>query len=128
MQAVVDPNADRMPWPDSWFRDGDPADAQACRDLWACVLATCLRGALRDATGRRERGNFLNVNTAVGKGWIGGRDFHIVCALAGLDAAAVRAAVARAARDAHAFERMLNRLGYVGKNSRASLGASEEAA
>ncbi|MCB5199037.1 hypothetical protein LGQ03_07275 [Loktanella sp. TSTF-M6] len=82
--AASDEN--RMPWPDDWFDGVDPAHVKGCRALWASALLALIRDAFSTPT--------FNQTQTLGKiratsSWIGSRDFHMVCALAGLDSVAV---------------------------------------
>lgn len=72
------------------------AEAEVCRRLWVAVVAQ----AAHDLLAPRLRGIQPNAEaTARGQvlAWLGSRDFHRVCALAGLDGATVAARL-RAAR------------------------------
>jgi hypothetical protein len=73
---------DRLEWPDSWFGRVDPGDADACQQLWCAALLTCIRSAVGllpdDVNGSGH-------SRPVGSSWIGSRDFHTMCALAGVD-------------------------------------------
>lgn len=116
----------RMPWPSRWFDTVDPGDVSACRALWACVLASCLKGAIADACQRADRGNFMGQGGAVSAHWIGSRDFHMVCALAGLDGIFVLDQVEAAlALKGAALDRMDSQLGLVG--ARSSINRTEAA-
>ena len=88
---------DRLPWPDDWFDRRDPGDAAACQRLWGAVLLTCIRSAI-GASADEDNGN--TYVSAVPSGWVGSRDFHIVCALAGFDGQAVSDRVRRIEGDA----------------------------
>mgnify|MGYP000377288031 CR=1 FL=1 len=73
-------------WPD--------ANPQACRALWADVL----RRALADAVTVGNSASGLSLSPAYkasSKNWIGGRDFRIVCALAGVEPCSVEAVYRR---------------------------------
>lgn len=61
-------------------------DAAHCRSLWAAVLAEQLRLASLERPTNFDRD--LDIKTA--RRWIGSKDFHIVCALAGFDGVAVQ--------------------------------------
>ncbi|SNT76437.1 hypothetical protein [Paracoccus seriniphilus] len=50
-----------------------------CRELWCAVLAEAWREAFTTSTTATPR------DIAVARRWFGSRDFHTVCALAGLD-------------------------------------------
>lgn len=95
----------------------DPEDAERCRVLWAAVLVECLVSALEaklwrlSAPGARRRPFSLTQGAPVGEGWIGGRDFHMVCALAGLDGKAVEDALAGHLASAAGIDRLLAALG-----------------
>lgn len=115
MQAAED----RLPWPEDWHRHTDPEDIRACQALWGCVLAACLQGALADLIGRRERGNFITGEGRIPSGWIGSRDFHAICALAGLYGPAVEARIrAIQVTGAAGLEDMHRALGQVGNHRR----------
>lgn len=67
-----------------------PVCAEAARALWITVLHIALdeaAGRLRTYHEPEKRERALRE----AEGWIGSRDFHMVCALAGLDGAAVLA-------------------------------------
>ncbi|EYD71786.1 hypothetical protein [Limimaricola hongkongensis] len=76
------PEAERMPWPNSWFSTNDPADGARCRNLWASVLTSCLIGALTDRLDRKRRAD-------VPESWIGSASFQMICEMAGFDATAI---------------------------------------
>lgn len=80
--AAADP--DRMPWAESWFDQTDPGEIAACRKLWCSVLLSCIRAALGLEVGVDQRNC-----KAIPLSWIGSKDFHIVCALAGFDGTAI---------------------------------------
>lgn len=91
--AEADPN--RLPWPDDWFAHTDSGQIAACRGLWNSVLLSCIRsvfGAL--GVGEEQAGN-----KRLEASWIGSRDFHMVCALCGLDGVAVQSRLRRMASD-----------------------------
>lgn len=75
---------DREPWPDDWFEYTDSGQIEACRKLWCQVLLSCVRAAL-NVDGSNDRQN----SRPVPFDWIGSRDFHMICALAGFDGVAV---------------------------------------
>lgn len=82
-----------LAWPDYWWSEAaDPGDIRACRALWSAALLGMLRDivlALRRACGpepTRERVEHFWPHEA---GWLGSRDFVMVCDLAGVDAGAV---------------------------------------
>lgn len=95
------------PWPDRWWNQNDRADAQACRSLWSAVLMTCIAGAIHDRWGG---GLYPSAYGRVEASWLDSRDFHAVCALAGLDGVAVRDRVAAVMGDELAARAMMNRL------------------
>lgn len=78
---------DRLPWPEDWFDRTDSGQAQACRDLWGAALLACVRHAIGAAGMTDTRLNagarILNVD------WFRSKDFHMMCALAGLDGVAM---------------------------------------
>lgn len=95
---------DRMPWPADWLTTRDPGDWAKCRALWCSVLLSCVRDALK--------GNHVDKSTVAQTyvataGWIGSRDFHMVCALAGVDGVAVADRLAQIGRDPAAIARVL---------------------
>jgi hypothetical protein len=68
----------------------DPSDCAAMRALWASVVFRGLRDAAGvDALGCNKR-EAIHLQVS-GQRWVRSRAFEEVCALAGLDAAAVRA-------------------------------------
>lgn len=78
---------DRLPWPDDWFDHTDSGQIKACRSIWGAALLACIRHAL-DASGMTDKrlnagARVLNVD------WFRSRDFHMMCALAGLDGVAM---------------------------------------
>lgn len=77
---------DRMPWPDAWFGRPDPADAAACRRLWATALLACIRDAVTQLSVYEKR---RYGGDAVRGSWIGSRDFHMMASLAGFDGMAL---------------------------------------
>jgi hypothetical protein len=83
-QCAADP--DRLPWPDDWFDHTDSGQAQACRDLWGAALIACIRTAL-DATGVYD-GRPSRETVNLSSSWFRSSDFHMMCALAGLDGVA----------------------------------------
>lgn len=68
----------------------DPHQAEACRQLWCAVLAQAARDLLQPSTGSEGVGARNAAERSV-ELWIGGKDFRIVCALAGQDASVVAA-------------------------------------
>jgi len=73
-------------------RSGHGLDAVACRALWCEVLRLAvddLRGLGRGLHGGARQHVPLESHAA--RAWIGSRDFHHVCALAGFDGGAVEA-------------------------------------
>ncbi len=61
-------------------------EARQLRHLWTCVLAQALRDIFRTASSKY---GCDDLEHAAVMAWIGTRDFHQVCALAGLDGRAV---------------------------------------
>lgn len=95
------------PWPERWWSENDPADAQACRALWSDVLMTCIAGSIHDRFGGGlVTGTYGRVEAA----WLDSRDFYAVCALAGLDGVAVRDRVAAVWHDELAARALMYRL------------------
>jgi hypothetical protein len=94
IEEQVAADARRMPWPESWWERADPADVQACFDLWGYVLSHCLLSAIEEILSLPQPSGQYAYRS-IERGWIGSRDFHIVCSLAGFDGAAVAEAVAR---------------------------------
>ena len=95
----------RPVWPDSWFDARDPGDVTACRKLWASALLACIRDVVQDRHGSK---GFDQKRVPVSSGWIGSRDFHEVCALAGVDGIAVADRLARLDDDPALRDRILN--------------------
>ena len=60
--------------------------ARALQYLWLCVVAQALRDIFRTAA---SRDGCSDQEHAAALAWIGRRDFHQVCAMAGLDGPAV---------------------------------------
>ncbi len=94
---------ERLPWPADWATSRDPADAYRCRAMWCGVLIACLSSAITEFlqpralpeekhTNRRD----LRGETGIAPRWIGSRDFHMICALAGFDGVAIRERLQRA--------------------------------
>lgn len=105
-QAGADP--ERLPWPERWWTERDSGDYRACRELWAASLLHCLRAALGLES---YNDSYLGKGTMVGIGWIGSRDFHMVCALAGLDGSAVEYRLKTVAEDPAALAALMQRPG-----------------
>ena len=82
VRAERDPN--RLPWPDEWFDHTDSGQIDACRALWGDALRMMLMGVCEVVIGRRKH------DCRVGDGWVGTRDFRIVCTLAGFDPEALQ--------------------------------------
>jgi hypothetical protein len=91
-------STDRAPWPEEWFATNDPAHGYRCQRMWA----ECLRMSLldvcetyckdcdrRDAWDRASDVFRQGPRPEVRPSWVGSADFHLVCALAGLDGDAV---------------------------------------
>ena len=106
-RAVGEPGWEitRPAWPDSWFDARDPGDVAACRRLWASALLACIRDVVQDMNQSKD---FDRKIGRVSAGWIGSRDFHEMCALAGVDGAAVVDRLTNIDRDAGLQERILN--------------------
>lgn len=107
--AASDPA--RLPWPDDWITRRDPGDADACRRMWGACLISCLHSVLKEAMAEFARGPKKprlqrNEGRPVLNGWIGSRDFHMVCALSGLDGVAVEEGVKAALQTNAACEAM----------------------
>ena len=98
--------ATRPAWPDSWFDARDPGDVSACRKLWASVLLACIRDVVQDLQG--SEGFDQKRVPVASSSWIGSRDFHEVCALAGVDGVAVADRLARLGDDRALRDRILN--------------------
>lgn len=84
-------------------------EAEACRQVWLAVLAQAVRdifapSAFNTRSDRRAEEKLLVQHKA--EQWIGSRDFHRTCALAGLDGTKVEARLRRrmAERDAGGFD------------------------
>jgi len=91
---------ERAPWPDRWWGAFDSADAAACRALWGEALRLLLIDAFRDVAG----------TSRASVSWVGGRDFHMMAALAGLDGTALADRLAPALKDPARAEQMVMRL------------------
>lgn len=65
-------------------------DTAACRALWRWVLASGLRDALGLAAAGHDKASPVAIRNNA-RAWIGSRDFHMVCALAGEDGSRVEA-------------------------------------
>ena len=97
--------ATRPAWPDSWFDARDPGDVTACRKLWASALLACIRDVVQELHGSK---GFDRKRVPASSGWVGSRDFHEVCALAGVDGVAVADRLARLDDDSALRDRILN--------------------
>jgi len=84
-QVAADP--DRLPWPESWWHTPDSGVANSCRAMWQTALRELLADALRDVIGLKPRADVITCSA--NRAWLGSRDFHMVCALAGMDGIAV---------------------------------------
>lgn len=78
--AYVNPDAPSPLPPVQLIED----EAPACRALWATVLTDQWRLVFDPTLEELRLRQHINANC-----WFGGEDFHMVCALAGLDGAAV---------------------------------------
>ena len=87
--AASDP--ERLPWPADWLDVRTSGEVRACRTLWQAVLMSCLRSAMGEITSFDHQSGSQQVSVS----WIGGRDFHLVCALAGFDGDAVASRLAK---------------------------------
>lgn len=67
--------------------------------LWQSVIGQALRDIFRTA---KSRDGCSDMEHRAALAWIGARDFHRVCALAGLDGTAVEQAVRRRLREREA--------------------------
>ena len=85
-QVAADPA--RLPWEPEWWRSDElPMQHKRCLLMWQTALRDLLADALRDVLGLKP---LPNLTTSAGtRAWLGSRDFHMVCALAGLDGGAV---------------------------------------
>lgn len=101
-QQAADP--DRLPWPSDWLSGPNPYDWIMCRRMWCAVLLTCIRDALKVAHIDKST---VAERYAASSGWIGSKDFHMVCALAGVDGVAFSDRLARIAKDPAAIARVL---------------------
>lgn len=94
LARILAEEPDRTPWPEDWFAGADPADTARCQRMWAeCLRLSLLdvcetyckdcdrRDAWDRASGVFRRGPRPDVRPS----WIGSSDFHLVCAMAGLD-------------------------------------------
>jgi hypothetical protein len=94
---------DRLPWPDDWVTSRDPADYYRCHMMWCSVLSQCVASMLnvflqpRTVTRDERRSHALYKDgPVVSTDWLGSRDFHMICALAGFDGVAVFERLTRA--------------------------------
>lgn len=78
---------DRMPWPDDWFDHTDSRQVAACRALWGAALTACIQTAL-GIDGQYTRRYGQKDARLRSTSWFRSKDFHTMCALAGLDAKA----------------------------------------
>lgn len=86
----------RPAWPEYWWTGGaDSEDFRACRALWCDVLRNALLDELARGDAAAKKGHPPEHDVH----WLGSRDFRMVCALAGVDAAAVEAQVRRMLRE-----------------------------
>lgn len=74
-------------WQIGLHASNDGPAQQECSDIRTLWLNVLIRG-LDDASGRLDGGNMAwnGVNEKRAKEWIGSKDFHMVCDLAGMDA------------------------------------------
>tara|TARA_R110002126_G_scaffold216367_2_gene362424 strand:- start:2266 stop:2694 length:429 start_codon:yes stop_codon:yes gene_type:complete len=87
----------RPDWPEDWQTRRDAEDAVACQRLWQALLMACLRDAVEDLLSPRCRPTPAQRKLGMAPaGWIHSRDFHMTCALAGVEGAAVAALVDQA--------------------------------
>lgn len=115
-RAGADPA--RLPWPEDWWDRTDPGHWDACRKLWAFALLKQIEDmlivTLRRAAGTERSGQRRDVSSNVGirtqPEWVGCRDFHMVCALAGLDGEASADALRPAMADPALARAMLDRV------------------
>jgi hypothetical protein len=104
LDAAIHPvEEERLPWPDDWAISRDPADAYRCRAMWCGVLIACLTSMLtaylqpRTLRGQERRSqSTLRDGPDIGPGFVGSRDFHMICALAGFDGTAMKERLLRA--------------------------------
>lgn len=68
---------------------GAPVEAAACGSLWAAVLHQALKDIHDAQTGGPMRSAPYGGGRQPRPEWVGSRDFHMTCALAGLDGTAV---------------------------------------
>lgn len=95
-----------VPWPDSWFTENDVGDARACKELFGEVLLVGLRDVLTgEFSAARAK---LAGKCRVSDSWVGTRDFHTVCALAGIDGLALAQRLANPAQRAEMAKRLLD--------------------
>jgi hypothetical protein len=94
---------ERLPWPDDWVTSRDPADHYRCQMMWCSVLSQCVASMLnrflqpRTVTRDERRSQALYKDgPVVSTDWLGSRDFHMICALAGFDGVAVCERLTRA--------------------------------
>lgn len=63
-----------------------PPDVRSCRALWLSVLRHGLIEAIRPKPNSDMKHHDPRVRLGRARAWLGSKDFHIVCALCGLDA------------------------------------------
>jgi hypothetical protein len=95
---------DRMPWPDDWLTRREVPDVRACLALWGEALRRMLLSAC-DTVVRHHM-----EPSGVGSGWVGSRDFHEVCALAGLNGVAIEEKVRPLLQSAESAKALRDRL------------------
>lgn len=107
---------DRLPWPDGWDQSRDPADMLRCRMMWCAVLSVCIHAVLTQALrerpptrDERHRSSRLRQRD-LPDGWIGSRDFHMICALAGFDGVAMAERLRVALATPEGCQAMIDRL------------------
>jgi hypothetical protein len=93
LRAMLDELAtaqpDRLPWPADWLEGTDSGEAAACRRMWADVLRCALGDICRAVMDAPVRQSRRNEGAPARFSWIGGKDFRIICALAGFEPDAI---------------------------------------
>lgn len=104
----------REPWPASWFAVNDPADAYRCQQMWGEALRLLLIDVCKDVQAVFERQAVWDamrtkhgLRPIIRPSWVTSADFHLVCALAGLDGEAVADRVTAKLRTAEGAAEMI---------------------
>ncbi len=79
---------------------GDPAAAQACRHVWINVVLQAARDLFPDPQRKPStETRHAKRNAIAAEHWLGSRDFHKICSLAGLDGSRVETALRNRLQD-----------------------------